>query len=122
MSAVRTEAHNITSKEAEGLFAEAGVSRSQRSLERYCEAGKLDCIADPDEGHYYITERSIVILTNHLKEIQERHQSRRVPAPPEPPASDKDSDVADSGGPGPAESPKGSEAGDAAKIDGRRIP
>ena len=91
------EAHTITSKEAEGVFAEAGVPRSQRSVERYCEAGKLDCIADPDEGHYYITEQSIVILTNPLKEIQDRHQSRRVPAPPESPAGDKNSGVSDSG-------------------------
>ena len=102
MSPVRTEAHNITSKEAEGLFAEAGVPRSKRSVERYCAKGRLDCFLDPDEGQYYITEGSIRTLAAELKQIESRHQRPDAMTPPGAPPSDKGGSTAANGGQGPA--------------------
>jgi len=66
--------HILTTNEVLDLFEAAGLSRSQRSIERYCGEGKLDCIKDPDEGRHYITPESVDRLINHLKEIAARHE------------------------------------------------
>lgn len=65
--------HALTTNEALNRFEAAGLSRSQRSIERYCAHGKLDCIKDPDEGRHYITEASVERLIKYLKEIEARH-------------------------------------------------
>ena len=72
------EAHTLSSKEAEQLFEEAGIPRSQRSIERYCESAKLDCIIDPDEKHWYASQKSVDLLIGQLKELQARHQPSKV--------------------------------------------
>jgi len=69
--------HVLTTNEALDLFEAAGLSRSQRSIERYCGEGKLDCIKDPDEGRHYITPESIDRLINYLKELDSRHEQKR---------------------------------------------
>jgi hypothetical protein len=52
------------------------LPREKRSIERYCEAGKLDCFKDPDEMRYYITRASAEKLIGHMKEIEARHQQQ----------------------------------------------
>lgn len=69
--------HVLTTNEALDLFEAAGLSRSQRSIERYCGEGKLDCIKDPDEGRHYITPESIDRLVSYLKELDARHELKR---------------------------------------------
>ena len=75
------EAHTLTSKEAAQLFEQAGIPRSQRSIERYCESGKLDCIIDPDEKHWYASKKSVDLLIGQLKELQARHQPSELSEP-----------------------------------------
>ena len=58
MSATRSDAHTMTTTEVAKLFEESGLPRDKRSIERYCEQGKLDCFKDPDELRYYITPES----------------------------------------------------------------
>ena len=65
----------LTTSETQKLFQLMGVSRSLRSVERYCEHGKLVCTKDEDEGMYYVTRESAEILARQLKEISERHVS-----------------------------------------------
>ena len=67
--------HLLSSSEAVNRFNKAGLPRSQRSIERYCNDGKLDCIKDPDEGRHYITPESVDRLIRYLREIQMRHQA-----------------------------------------------
>ena len=74
-------AHTLSSKDVAKLFEEAGIPRSQRSVERYCKAAKLDCIVDPDEEHWYASKESVDLLIGQLKELQARHQSSEAGAP-----------------------------------------
>lgn len=71
----RKEAHALTSTEVTKIFEHAGLLRTQRSIERYCKAEKLDCFFDPDEQRYYITRGSVDRLVGQLKEIQARHEN-----------------------------------------------
>ena len=76
-----SEAHTLSAKEVAEVFEQAGIPRSPRSAERYCAAGKLDCIKDPDEGHWYVSKESVDSLVGQLKELQARHQRLEVPEP-----------------------------------------
>ena len=67
------EEHALTTNEATKLFERAGFPRSQRSMERYCKSGELDCVVDPDEERYYITMASIDRVIGKLEEIKARH-------------------------------------------------
>jgi hypothetical protein len=64
----------MTTGEVAKLFEASALPRDKRSIERYCEQGKLDCFKDPDEMRYYITRASAEKLIGHLKELQLRHQ------------------------------------------------
>jgi len=64
----------MTTSEVTKLFEDAALPREKRSIERYCEQGKLDCFKDPDEMRYYITRASADKLIGHLKELKERHE------------------------------------------------
>src|SRR5437588_7891784 len=80
MSATRSDQHTMTTSEVVKLFEEATLPREKRSIERYCEQGKLDCFKDPDEMRYYITRASADRLIGHLKELKERHEQSSTPA------------------------------------------
>jgi hypothetical protein len=73
MSATRSDQHTLTTSEVVQLFENAALPREKRSIERYCEQGKLDCFKDPDELRYYITRASAEQLIGHLKELKARH-------------------------------------------------
>ena len=72
--------HTLTTNETLARFEAAGMPRSQRSIERYCADGKLDCIKDPDEGRHYVTPESADRLIAYLKELQLRHKHTVSPA------------------------------------------
>lgn len=74
MSATRSEAHTLTTREVMKMFEAEGVPRAQRSIERYCQEGHLDCMPDVVEKRLYITRGSVTILLGQLKEIAARHQ------------------------------------------------
>jgi hypothetical protein len=85
MSATRSDQHTMTTTEVVQLFEASALPREKRSIERYCEQGKLDCFKDPDELRYYVTRASAEKLIGHLKELKERHSlqpSAPVAAPP----------------------------------------
>src|SRR5438270_9533476 len=81
MSATRSDAHTMTTTEVTKLFEDAALPREKRSIERYCEQGKLDCFKDPDEMRYYITRASADKLIGHLKELKQRHEQPLMQAP-----------------------------------------
>ena len=73
MSATRSEAHTLTTREVMKIFEAAEVPRAQRSIERYCQEGHLDCMPDAVEKRLYITRASVDTLIGQLKEIAARH-------------------------------------------------
>jgi hypothetical protein len=85
MSATRTEAHTLTTREVMKIFESAGIPRAQRSIERYCQQGDLDCLPDAIERRQYITQASVDTLIGQLKELAARHQKvndeQRSPTP-----------------------------------------
>src|SRR3712207_4571983 len=87
VSATRSDQHTMTTTEVVKLFEESGLPREKRSIERYCEAGKLDCFKDPDEMRYYVTHASAEKLIGHLKELKERHPQPTASATPPPAAT-----------------------------------
>jgi hypothetical protein len=74
MSATRTEAHTLTTREVMKMFEAAGIPRAQRSIERYCQQGDLDCKPDAIERRQYITRESVDTLIGQLRELAARHQ------------------------------------------------
>jgi hypothetical protein len=86
MSATRSDQHTMTTTEVVQLFDSSALPREKRSIERYCEQGKLDCFKDPDELRYYVTRTSAEKLIGHLKELKERHPPQPS-APVAPPPS-----------------------------------
>ena len=88
LSATRSDAHTMTTSEVAKIFEGAALPRDKRSIERYCEQGKLDCFKDPDEMRYYITRTSEDRLIGHLKELKERHQ--QTSTPPQDPTIERD--------------------------------
>jgi hypothetical protein len=86
MSATRSDHHTMTTTEVVQLFEASALPREKRSIERYCEQGKLDCFKDPDEFRYYVTRASAEKLIGHLKELKERHPPQPS-APVAPPPS-----------------------------------
>ena len=81
LSAGRREDHTMTSTEVVKLFEQTNLPRSQRSIERYCTAGKLDCFFDEDEQRYYVTQASAERLIGQLQEIQARHANATFVGP-----------------------------------------
>src|SRR3954451_13396847 len=78
MSATRTDAHTLTTREVMKMFEAAGIPRAQRSIERYCQQGDLDCLPDAIERRQYITQASVDTLIGQLKELAARHQKVNV--------------------------------------------
>jgi hypothetical protein len=73
MSATRSDKHTLTTREVMKIFEDAGIPRAQRSIERYCQQGDLDCMPDAIEKRQYITRESVETLIGQLKEIASRH-------------------------------------------------
>ncbi len=71
------------------FFAQAGVPRAQRSIERFCQLGKLDCHKDPDEGLYYGTRESVEHLIENIKELKARHEPLEISEPSLPASASK---------------------------------
>jgi hypothetical protein len=78
MSATRTDAHTLTTREVMKMFEAAGIPRAQRSIERYCQQGDLDCLPDAIERRQYITQASVDTLIGQLKELAARHQGSHL--------------------------------------------
>src|SRR5713101_7619034 len=64
--------HSLTIKQASLLFAELGVPRAPRSVQRFCEHGYLDCIrvkgAKGDK--FFINRQSVECYAEELRQIE----------------------------------------------------
>jgi len=67
-----TSRHILTIKQAADLFTQHGVSRSPRSVQRFCELGNLDCIRVKGEKseHYFINPISVQRYAEELKQLE----------------------------------------------------
>jgi hypothetical protein len=63
--------HSMTIKQAGEVFALLGVSRSNRSIQRFCEQGYLDCIRvkGPKGDQFFINRESVERYAEELKQI-----------------------------------------------------
>ncbi len=62
--------HTLSAEETSVLFAEAGVPRSIRTVQRYCKKGHLDCITiDTEISEKYLIDRNSV--ERRIKELQQ---------------------------------------------------
>ena len=70
--AERKSAHTLTVKEAARLFEAAGVSRTERSIVKWCQPNKhdvarLDAFFDSNERKWFITEESVELAIGEEK-------------------------------------------------------
>ena len=62
--------HTLSAEETSVLFAEAGVPRSVRTVQRYCKKGHLACITvDTEISEKYLIDRNSV--ERRIKELQQ---------------------------------------------------
>ena len=64
--------HPLTITQAAELFAQLGVPRSKRSVQRFCEQGHLDCvrIKGPRGDQFFINRESVERYAEELKQIE----------------------------------------------------
>jgi hypothetical protein len=64
--------HPFTIVQAIELFAELGVPRSKRSIQRFCEQGHLDCvrIKGARGDQFFISSESIERYAEELRQIE----------------------------------------------------
>ena len=69
--------HTLTIKQASALFANLGVPRSTRSVQRFCEIGSIDCIRVKGEKteRYFINQPSV---ERYAKELQQLEHISRI--------------------------------------------
>jgi len=75
----RTEHHTITVRQAARIFENAGILRTERSINNWCHPSKrgstaLDCFYDREELKFFITPQSIEFLIGRIREINTRGQ------------------------------------------------
>src|SRR5690348_13756137 len=66
--------HTLTVKQASDLFAQLGVPRAPRSVQRFCEQGLIDCIPVTGENgttRYFIDPQSVKSYAAELKQLQD---------------------------------------------------
>ena len=64
--------HTLTIKQASALFANLGVPRSTRSIQRFCEIGSIDCIRVKGEktDRYFVDQQSVERYAKELKQLE----------------------------------------------------
>lgn len=63
--------HSLTTAQAVELFAEFGVPRSKRSVQRFCESGHLDFVSvkGPRGDEFFISRQSVERYAEELRQI-----------------------------------------------------
>jgi hypothetical protein len=67
---MRTPEHVLGTQAVSELFVAAQFPRSQRSIERYCNSGKLDAYFDSTTKQYLITRKSVQRVIDDLKQAE----------------------------------------------------
>jgi len=75
----RTEHHTITVRQAARIFENAGILRTERSINNWCHPSKrgstaLNCFYDKEELKFFITPQSIEFLIGRIREVNTREQ------------------------------------------------
>lgn len=67
-----TARHSLTITQASELFAQLGVPRSKRSVQRFCEQGHLDCvrIKSARGDQFFINRESVERYAEELRQIE----------------------------------------------------
>ena len=67
-----TSRHTLTIKQAAHLFADLGVPRSPRSVQRFCELNNIDCIRVKGEKteRYFVNQPSVERYAEELKQLE----------------------------------------------------
>jgi hypothetical protein len=67
-----TTRHSLTITQAAELFAQLGVPRAKRSVQRFCEQGYLDCvrIKGPRGDQFFINHQSVERYAEELRQIE----------------------------------------------------
>lgn len=65
------ELYKLTLAEVQVRFTEAGMPRSYRSIQRFCERGRLDCLKTdtPNGEQYFVSEASVVRAIEELRQL-----------------------------------------------------
>jgi hypothetical protein len=63
--------HSLTTAQATELFAQLGVPRSKRSVQRFCESGHLDFVSvkGPRGDEFFISRQSVERYAEELRQI-----------------------------------------------------
>jgi hypothetical protein len=63
--------HSLTTAQAAEVFAQLGVPRSKRSVQRFCEAGHLDFVSvkGPRSDEFFISRQSVERYAEELRQI-----------------------------------------------------
>ena len=65
--------YSVAAEDASLLFAEAGVPRSVRTVQRFCQKGHLDCVlVDTEMTEMYLIDRNSI--ERRIKELQQIQQ------------------------------------------------
>lgn len=90
--------YTLTVEEASGIFSQAGVPCSRRTVNTYCQDQRLECTKDDRRGHwrYLITQESIEVRIAELKRASRDGENQLPPVvtgsnqkPPEVTGSDQ---------------------------------
>lgn len=63
--------YKLTLNDVVARFEAAGMPRSYRSVQRYCERGRLDCLKTdtPNGEQYFVTEASVVRAIKEMEQL-----------------------------------------------------
>ena len=63
--------HSLTTAQAAEIFAQLGVPRSKRSVQRFCESGHLDFVSvkGPRGDEFFISRKSVERYAEELRQI-----------------------------------------------------
>ena len=96
-SAVKTENHTMTVREAARAFENAGVARTERSITNWCQlnrqgVSRLDCYYEENDHKYFITPQSVDRAIN--EELAKARELGVLPNPSEPVNEEKNEEPA----------------------------
>ena len=74
-SSFNPQKHTLDLRQILTLFKTAGIARTPRAIQRYCQQGKLDAQRHPTQRMYLATPESVESLIASIKEIDERQSN-----------------------------------------------
>lgn len=93
-AAERTASHTLTVREVARMFEAAGVSRTERSIVKWClpnkhDVARLDAVFDANERKWFITQESVERAIAEEQARAARHNEPLIPPEPVRPDSEE---------------------------------